>query len=128
MNLLWDRYRYDYGAGLTFGPPQSSVALRCELRGASRPRLPSAVPEVRTRGGIDLNPIDVLDDDSIRWLNALIWPYHATRRALLAASVGVARAQPVPLVRGDVRHELPGVLKRLPGDTFLCAYHTMVYN
>ncbi|MDQ2816605.1 MAG: DUF2332 domain-containing protein [Candidatus Eremiobacteraeota bacterium] len=128
LNLLWDRYRYDYGAGLTFGPPQSSVALRCELRGAGRPRLPSAVPEVRTRVGIDLNPIDVLDADSILWLNALIWPYHSARRALLEASVAVARAQPVRLVRGDVRHELPGVLKELRGDSFLCVYHTMVYN
>lgn len=41
--------------------------------------LPAGVPEVTWRAGLDLNPLDVADDDDVRWLERLIWPGEAGR-------------------------------------------------
>ncbi len=47
------------------------------------------MPEVVWRGGLDLNPLDVRDDDAVRWLQTLVWPEHEDRRARLTAAVGL---------------------------------------
>ncbi|MBC5823238.1 MAG: DUF2332 domain-containing protein [Candidatus Eremiobacteraeota bacterium] len=128
LNLLWDRYHYDYGAGLTFGPSDSSVRLHCRLKGRNIPRLPDTMPAVSARVGIDLNPIDVFDDDSILWLKALIWPEHESRRRTFAAAVALARRRRLDVVRGDACDGLAGILRTIPGDAFPCVFHTMVMN
>src|SRR5690348_8572148 len=84
LNLLFDRYAYDYGA-ITAGDHASSVKLDCPSRGAPLP-LESGVPAVASRWGIDLNPLDLRRDEDRSWLEALIWPEHADRRALLKAA------------------------------------------
>ena len=57
--------------------------LECAVGGDAP--LPDALPEVVWRGGIDLNPLDVRDDDAMRWLQTLVWPEHDDRRGRLAA-------------------------------------------
>jgi hypothetical protein len=51
--LLADRYAYDYG-GTIVGDPASAVLLRCQPRGPVP--IPTALPEVVWRRGIDLAP------------------------------------------------------------------------
>ncbi len=88
--LLADRYRYDFGEG-GIGPSASPVTLRCECRGPDTP-LPTRLPEVVWRAGSDLDPIDVQDEDAVRWLEALIWPGEGDRLARLrGGSRGRAR-------------------------------------
>ena len=77
-------------------------------RRRDRRRCRAGLPEVVWRGGIDLNPLDVRDDDAMRWLETLVWPEHDDRRARLAAAVGLAREDPPTLVRGDLYEALPG--------------------
>jgi hypothetical protein len=36
--------------------------------------MPNQLPEIVWRRGIDLNPLDVTNDDDMRWLEACIWP------------------------------------------------------
>jgi hypothetical protein len=128
LNLLWDRYRYDYGAGGQCGEPSSPVRLACELRGAGRPPLPAAMPRVAFRAGLDLHPLDLRDADQALWLRALIWPEQLDRAALLEAAVEVARREPPPLFAGDALDLLPGALARVPAGAALCVYHSFVLN
>jgi hypothetical protein len=128
LNLLWDRYGYDYGEGLRCGDPDSPVQLTCQLRGALRPSLPDRFPTVVYRIGIDLNPIDVRDAEQTRWLQALIWPEHKRRADLLAAAIAVAQKHPPELLAGDALDILPRVLPNVPQESVLCLYHSFVIN
>jgi hypothetical protein len=122
LNLLFDRYFYDFGSAGTAGDPSSPVVIRPEVRGA--PPVPRAMPAIASRLGIDLQPVDVRDDDRIAWLRACIWPEHADRMRLFANAVTVARADPAPVARGDVLDSLPDAIAAAVADAAVCVYHT----
>ncbi len=81
--------------------------FRCDVNEATP--VPTALPEVAWRAGLDLAPIDVTDDESVSWLESLVWPGEGDRLALLRAAIAVARADPPRVVRGDLRHDLPAL-------------------
>ena len=78
------------------------------------------------RGGLDLNPLDVRDDDAMRWLQTLVWPEHADRRTRLAAAVALAREDPPELDRGDLTHDLGSLVDTVPTDVTLVVLHSAV--
>jgi hypothetical protein len=105
--LFPDRYDYDW-------PPVG------RLRGSGGPLLtaratgplpvPSAHPDVAWRGGVDLHPLDVTDDDATAWLENLVWPEQDERRDRLRAAIDVARAEPPAVRSGDLFDHLPDLL------------------
>ncbi|MFG1763393.1 DUF2332 domain-containing protein [Micromonospora parva] len=118
--LYPDRYGYRYGDHqVGSGEP----VLDCA---ASRLVPPARVPQVVWRAGLDLNPLDVTDPDDVSWLDALIWPEHAHRRARLRAAAAIAAADPPLLVRGDLVDDLPALAARAPADATLVVFHTSV--
>lgn len=125
--LLPDRYSYEFRA---LGPDQpgaasgsdggsvrldpadgpSPVVLECALTGIEPP---ARLPDVVWRGGLDLNPLDVQDDDAMRWLQTLVWPGHDVRAERLRAAIRVAREAArgrLHLRRGDLAEDLPAVI------------------
>jgi len=128
LNLLWDRYGYDYGEGGRCGDPRSPVQITCGLRGGARPPLPRVFPSVATRVGIDLNPIDVRDPDAVLWLRALVWPDEIGRAELLQKALGIAQQSPPRLLGGDATERLADVLAAIPDDQHLCVFHTHTVN
>jgi hypothetical protein len=128
LNLLWNRYHYDYGQGGQWGDARSPVRLACELRGAGRPPLPRPIPAIAYRIGLDLHPVDVRDADEALWLRALIWPEQTDRIALLEGAIAVARRDPPPLLAGDANDLLDGALARVPPNATVCVYHSFVLN
>ena len=128
LNLLWDRFRYEYGGVARWGDPSSPVRLVCEPIGAPLPPIPDALPSVVLRVGIDLDPVDLGDAESVRWLRALIWPEHRRRVAALAGALRLAASDPPVLVAADALDALPGVLETVPPDAATCVYHTHTLN
>jgi hypothetical protein len=129
--LLPDRYGYDYGDGRRLGAPGfdgrddgRGPVFRCEVD-ASTP-VPSAPPQVAWRAGLDLAPIDVTDDESVAWLESLVWPGEHDRLALLRAAIQVARADPPRIVHGDLRLDLAALAAQAPADATLVVFHTAV--
>src|SRR5215510_4822049 len=109
--LLLDRYRYDYDR-TAIGPTLSPVRLSCALSGPAP--IPAALPPIAWRRGLDVDPVDVHDDESVRWLLSCVWPDHPDRRRRLEAAIGLARAD-VPVVRkGDLVDDLPVLLAEAP--------------
>jgi hypothetical protein len=108
------------------GEPSAGVApeLACDVTGD--PPLPSALPEVAWRGGIDLNPLDVRDPDAMAWLQNLVWPEQEERRDRLAAAVEVARREPPTLVRGDLLDELPALVEAAAAHGEVVVFHSAV--
>ncbi|RQX04999.1 DUF2332 domain-containing protein [Micromonospora inaquosa] len=118
--LYPDRYGYRYGDHqVGSGEP----VLDCAATGLVPP---ARVPRVVWRAGLDLNPLDVTDPDDVSWLDALIWPEQAHRRARLRAAAAVAAADPPLLVRGDLVDDLPALAARAPADATLVVFHTSV--
>ncbi len=125
--LLPDRYGYDYGDGRRLGGPAvdgHGPVFHCPVNAATP--VPAALPEVAWRAGLDLAPIDVTDDESVSWLESLVWPGEGDRLALLRAAVQVARAEPPRIVRGDLRHDLPALARQAPAAATLVVFHTAV--
>ena len=128
LNLLWDRYAYDYkGHGLA-GDRHSPVGIAVEVRGNNCPPIPHDSPSVAFRTGVDLNPVDVTDSDSALWLRALVWPGHERRADQLQAAMSLASNNPPALVAGNVLNVLPAILANVPARTTLCIFHNHALN
>jgi hypothetical protein len=128
LNLLWDRYRYDYGRGKRCGPDGSPVKLSCAVRGNLLPPMPGDLPRVGYRVGIDLQPVNVNDQRATMWLRALVWPEHRERREILDHAIEIAQQEPPTVVPGDAVEVLPGLLEDIPEDHHLCMYHSHTLN
>jgi len=125
--LLPDRYGYDYGNGRRLAGPAlngGGPVFRCEANDATP--VPTAMPEIVWRAGLDLSPVDVTDDENVAWLESLVWPGEHDRLELLRAAVAVARADPPRVVPGDLREDLPALAEQAPAGATLVVFHTAV--
>ena len=124
LNLFPDRWGYAWStpAGVVeLGP---APYLSCEVSGPAP--LPTALPEVAWRGGIDLNPLDVTDPEAMRWLETLVWPEEDDRRVRLRRAIDVAAADPPRLVRGDLLTELPALVAEASAFGTVLVFHSAV--
>lgn len=97
LNLNMDRFGYQLG-GVTAGDPTSPVQLAPQWEG---PPPALARVQVQQRSGVDINPLDVSDASVRARLLAFVWPDQPERVVRAQAAIGLAQAQPPPLVQGD---------------------------
>jgi hypothetical protein len=76
--------------------------------------------------GIDLDPLDLGDEESVRWLEALVWPEEQDRLERLRAAIAIALEEPPPVVRGNLLECLADVAAAAPSDATLVVFHTAV--
>ncbi|HVC67254.1 MAG TPA: DUF2332 domain-containing protein [Acidimicrobiales bacterium] len=112
LNLVCDRYLLDYGTAGTTGPPDAQVRLTCEVTGGAPPIAPR-LPPIVARYGLDRDPVDLEDDDAVRWQLACVWP-DTGRLARTRASLELARDAELHITRGDAVDALPGLLAGVP--------------
>jgi hypothetical protein len=124
LNLGFDRYRYVFGDQSTLGGEDAGVVLAPRVVGRPIPSL--SMPPVEWRRGLDRCPVDVTDDDAIRWLRACIWPEQAWRRTLFDQAVTVNRAHPPEILTGDAITDLATAAADAPGHAALCVVHSAV--
>jgi hypothetical protein len=125
--LLYDRWRYHYlgvGVDAWVGPVESPVTLTCQVVGSVP--LPAVVPTIAWRAGLDLNPLDPADPDTVRWLQCLVWPEHTDRASRLTAALSVAAAAAPPVSTGDAVEDLAALVARAPTGTTVVVQHSAV--
>ncbi len=110
LNLLLHRYSYEYEPGGVVGA-DSTVHIHCATRGDEHVPVPRALPIISRAIGLDVMPIDVLDDDEVRWLEACVWPDQADRFARLVAAIALARTARPDIRRGDAVDDLPAIVR-----------------
>jgi hypothetical protein len=125
FNLLWDEYRYRYQAG-TWGPEDAVLELAGEERGPVPAELLRLAPRVRSRIGIDTEPVDVTRAEEALLLKAFVWPDQHWRLELLDRAVEAVRRLRPPVVRGDLVGELPRLLAERRRDAVTLVYQTAV--
>jgi hypothetical protein len=64
---------------------------------------------------VDRHPVDLSDDDAVRWLEACLWPDVPGRVERFRSAVGLPGATPSPVVQGDMVDDLSGVLTQATG-------------
>lgn len=124
--LYPDRYSYRYTGHPQLDPASgpSEVVLDCAASGPLP--VPTRLPEVLWRGGIDLNPLDVRHPDDLAWLDALVWPEHDDRRERLRAAAAITADDPPRIVAGDLNERLVALAAEVPRDATLVVFHTVV--
>lgn len=124
--LYPDRYSYTYDDGPILDPldGRSTVVLPCATTG--NPPLPTELPNVVHRAGIDLNPLDVRDPDDVRWLESLVWPEQRNRLDRLRNAAAIARENPPRLVRGDLSNALADLVHEAPADIPVVVFGSVV--
>lgn len=123
--LLYDRWRYHYsGPGIDhwIGPPDSPLTLECTVAGGVP--LPSDIPEIVWRRGLDLDPINPTDADARRWLEALIWPEHEDRRRTLGKALAVAASAPPRVDVGNLTDGVRSLVERAPTGATVVVIHS----
>jgi hypothetical protein len=121
--LLPDRFGYDYG-GRRVGPPDAPVVFPCEPRGPVP--VPEALPTVTWRHGIDLNPLDPTDPDTVAWLTALVWAGHDDREERLRRALRVASVDPPLVAAGNLLEESAALAELAPESATLVVFHSAV--
>lgn len=126
--LVPDRYAYRYDDGAILGAENLAAGaplLPCTTHGDVP--LPTGLPEVGSRVGVDLNPLDAADPATRRWLECLVWPGQTERLRRLRAGLDVvASLDDVRLVRGDLLEELERLVAAVPDGQTPVVYHSAV--
>lgn len=108
MNLLCERYRYDYGPHGWTGPADFPVQIRCRVTGGNPP-IARVLPTLARRIGIDRSPIDLTDPQDARWLEACVWP-DTGRLERTKAAISLAQQDPPTIRMGDANELISAVL------------------
>ncbi|GAB3038126.1 hypothetical protein GCM10027052_16550 [Parafrigoribacterium mesophilum] len=127
--LYPDRYSYRYDAAAPLDPAAgpSTVLLECETRGSVP--IPTTLPTIVWRAGIDLAPLDVRNQDDRNWLETLIWPEQHARLARIRLAIDIVSAHSPRIVPGDAVDALATVAAQAPAEARLVVVScgTLVY-
>lgn len=96
LNLRWDRYRYE-ADGFAWGPADSPLRLRFELRGGSPPV--AAPLTVAERRGCDPSPLDPTTEEGRLTLLSYLWPDQRHRVERMLAATAIATETPAEVER-----------------------------
>jgi hypothetical protein len=122
--LLPDHYGYDYGR-TSLRPATTAPVFACTA--SETTPIPSAMPRIVWRAGLDLNPIDIADPEQAAWLETLVWPEQTQRLSNLRAAMQVAMVARPDLRKGNL---LGDALRQLcgeaPSSATLVIFHTAV--
>ncbi|GAA1868958.1 DUF2332 domain-containing protein [Paeniglutamicibacter psychrophenolicus] len=130
--LLPDLYSYSYDGAAPLG--DGSPLLRCTTTG--NPPIPRQLPEIAWRAGVDLNPLDGTDPDTVAWLRALVWPGQderlerldaalSTLAALKAGALQASAGAPL-LLSGDLNERIADLVDAAPKHAVPVVMHSAV--
>lgn len=122
--LYPDRYRYRWSTGPDEIALGQGPEITCQVSGPAP--LPVHPVRVARRAGLDLHPLDVDDDDAMRWLENLVWPEHDDRRSRLRAAIDIARQDRPHLTAGDLLHDLPDQIAEAGRHGPVVVFHSAV--
>ncbi|WP_411733280.1 DUF2332 domain-containing protein [Paeniglutamicibacter sp.] len=130
--LLPDLYSYSYDGAPVLGT--GSPLLRCATTG--NPPIPRTLPEIAWRAGVDLNPLDGTDPDTVAWLRALVWPGQEARLEQLDAALATLAALksgalkgvagPPLLLAGDLNERVAELVAAAPKQAVPVVMHSAV--
>ena len=98
LNQLFPKISYELRPGGMIGD-NNALTITCNITGEAP--TPQQVPNVCWSVGLDAKPIDVRNDEEVRWLEACVWPDHVERFDRLRNAIALARLHDIVVHRGD---------------------------
>lgn len=126
LNLLWDRFHYDLGNGHTWGDDKSPVRLKPNWKGPY-PDL-ARQPNVISRAGVDISPLDLSTDAAITAASAYIWPDQQERLARFRAAAQMLNELGLQVEKGDAADWVEAQIADRPRDGALVIYHSIMWQ
>jgi hypothetical protein len=130
LALHLDRYRYQYrirgDEAKGVGNPDSDVLIETEVRGTVTPPVPSELPRIVERVGVDIEPLDLGDERVRRWLAACL-PQEIGAVTRFHRAAEAALANPARLIRGDAGEVLSEIVGGIPEGLSVCLLDTFVH-
>ena len=118
--LIPEQYAYDYN-GTRLGTAAAPV-FPCRVNEATP--IPTAMPRITWRAGLDLEPVSPRDPGQMAWLEALIWPDQAERLARFHAAAELVRRTSVRVRRGDLTTDLAALIDEVPNGPTIVVFHS----
>jgi hypothetical protein len=129
FNMFWDHWQIQPVPGDIRTLSRTPGSLLLQVLGCPPSALPLApVPDVLSRVGTDIAPIDYTDDSCITWLRALIFADQVDRFSLFDEALALVRREAPTLLPGDARLVLPHLLSALPSGEDVCVLFSFVVN
>ena len=126
LNLLLDRYRYDFG-GTSWGDPASPARITTTSTG-SMPKLPGSL-RIMERRGCDVNPMDITDPEAQLRLLSFIWPDQIERFVRTRGAISVAQVDPPIVARADAAEWLAARLDEpTPPNVMTVVQHSVMWQ
>ena len=129
LGLHLDRYHYLYrgpgGRRASVGDPGCALSIEVEVRGEHAPDLPSALPVIVDRVGIDTEPLDPSEPAVRAWLAACV-PQEIAAVTRFQRAAEIAASHPARTVRGDACDVLPGILAGCDPGALVCVVDSYV--
>ena len=111
LNQLFSKLSFVHRPGGRIGPSRDDgddLTIECDISG--NPPIPTRLPRVVWTAGIDVSPIDVRDDDEVRWLEACVWPDQVERFERLRRAIVMARRHDIEVRTGDAVNDVADVI------------------
>jgi hypothetical protein len=121
LNLRWDRYRYATAAGV-WGDPDSPVHFEAPFD----PGPLGEPPNVATRKGCDLDPVDISNKSGQLTLLSFIWPDQTARLELVRHAIQVANRVAASLEQADAVDWIEAQLTKTVPGTMTVVFHSIV--
>jgi len=109
LNQLLSKIAYDIAPGGLIGE-SDSLTIMCNISGT--PPIPTQVPNVCWSVGLDAKPIDVRNDEEVRWLEACVWPDQVERFDRLQRAISLAQHHNIAVERGDAVDDVAQAIER----------------
>ena len=117
--LTLDKYAYAYEGHTRIGAADAPLTFSTAIRGDP----PLRIPQIASRTGLDLRPLDAGKPEERRWLIAQIFPEYRQQREQLEVALDVVATTRIRMLKGDALQTLPGVLAGT-GDP-VCIFHSV---
>lgn len=127
LNMIWDSYSVRYSKGektVAEIAPHAPLVIECELKGDKIPPTGPS-PQIASRIGLELNPVDLSNADDRDWLRALMWPDQIARTQRLDKAIALFEKSKPEIRSGDALALLPEAMAEAPPDAAICVYHTI---
>jgi hypothetical protein len=95
----------------------SAVVLDCAVTGEAP--LPTALPDIVWRVGIDLAPLSVATERDLRWLDVSVPPEASERGQRARDAAAIVRREPPTLIAGDATAKLSALAATAPAGATL---------
>ena len=122
LNQNWDRFAYDGGSWQRVGT--ADVTITTDWRGPPPAHLDTA-PNIVSRAGCDLNPIDLSDTEAYLRLKSYTWPDQTERLSRLDAAADLARRMGTRVDRANAADWLEEKLHNLPAGELTVVFHSV---